>query len=92
MLERDNSKPIKEFRVGVVSAAIWKNHTERYGEPRESYSITFQRRYRDETTGQWETASTYTPHSLAGLLIVARKAQEYCLLVESEDTDERAPL
>lgn len=88
----ENSKPVKEYRVGGVSAAIWRNEIEEDGQIRIRYSIKLQSRYKSRKTDEWENAKYYTPQSLSKLLIVARKAQEYCLLHESKEADEAIPV
>ncbi|MBI3657339.1 MAG: hypothetical protein HY232_13050 [Acidobacteria bacterium] len=40
-----NTKPEKKFRIGALSAAIWKNQT---AEGKPFYSVTFERSYRSE--------------------------------------------
>jgi len=41
--------PVKKFRVGAVTASVWKNDN--------GYSVTLQKSYRDDS-GDWKNTET----------------------------------
>ena len=51
--------PVAKIRVGGVTASIWENQ----GEKNTTYSVTFQRRYRD-AKGDWHSSASYNPGDL----------------------------
>ena len=46
--------PVAKVRVGLISASIWENPTEK----KKFYNVTFERRYRDGE-GKWQTTHSY---------------------------------
>ena len=58
--------PVDKVRVGLISASIWENPTEKGN----FYNVTFERRYRD-TEGNWKSTHSY---GLDDLLVLAKIA------------------
>ena len=58
--------PVAKVRVGLISASIWENPTEKGN----FYNVTFERRYRD-TEGNWKSTHSY---GLDDLLVLAKVA------------------
>jgi hypothetical protein len=58
--------PVAKVRVGLISASIWENPTEKGN----FYNVTFERRYRD-TEGNWKSTHSY---GLDDLLVLAKIA------------------
>ena len=84
-MNQQGNHPIKEFRIGTVTAAVWKN--EEYqpdGTIRVRYSVRIQKRYRDKE-GVWQNAEYYFPEELPKVQLVTAKAYEFVSLKESED-------
>ena len=58
--------PVAKVRVGLVTASIWENKTEKG----TFHNVTFERRYRD-AEGNWKSTSSY---GLDDLLTLAKAA------------------
>ena len=58
--------PVSKVRVGLISASIWENPTEKG----KFYNVTFERRYRDGE-GNWKSTHSY---GLDDLLTLAKVA------------------
>ncbi len=58
--------PVAKVRVGLISASIWENPTEKG----KFYNVTFERRYRDGE-GNWKSTHSY---GLDDLLTLAKVA------------------
>jgi hypothetical protein len=63
------SKPIQEFRIGRVRAAIWQNVTEKG----MRYNVTFSKLYRDKEDN-WKDTTSFGKEDLLLLAEVARQA------------------
>ena len=82
--QNTRSKPVRKFRSGPVSAAVWENTIQTDSGPKTVQNITFQRSYRDEKD-QWKNTDSYTPASLGNLLVVALQAIVSCNAEQSDD-------
>ena len=49
-------KPVRKFRSGLVSAAVWENTIQTDDGHKTVQTITFQRSYKDAETGQWKNS------------------------------------
>lgn len=74
------NRPIKEFRVRNLSLAIWQNEGTRDGRPVTLHSITLNKRYRDQGTGEWKDSNSFFPDDLPRLRLLLDKAYEHILL------------
>lgn len=63
----DNSKPAARLRLGKVSAAIWKNETDKG----DFYNVTFQRTYKEGD--EFKNAQSFGRDDL---LVLAKLADE----------------
>lgn len=70
--------PIRKFRHGRVSCAIWRN--EHDGEP--FFTCSFTSSYRDKTTGEWKDSQSYSLFDLFALLRCSCDAAAYLCLPE----------
>ena len=64
---KTKNPPIAKIKVGLVSASIWENK----GKKATTYSVTFDRRYRDSESA-WHSTSSYN----AGDLLELAKAAD----------------
>jgi hypothetical protein len=80
MMSRPPQHPVREFRAGTISAAVWSNTETRDGKSIPQHSIRVQKRYRDERTGEWKTTSYFRPDDMPRLALVAQKVFEYVIL------------
>jgi hypothetical protein len=62
----DNNQPLQKINLYPVSAAIWRNETEKG----VRYSVTFEKSYKD-SSGKWQSTSSF---SESDLLLVAKAA------------------
>ena len=46
----DGQQPVKKFRVGSVTAAVWKNDG--------NYSVTLQKSYKEKDSEEWRNTDT----------------------------------
>jgi len=74
------NRPVKEFRVRNLSLAIWQNEGTRDGRPVTLHSITLNKRYRDQETGEWRDSNSFFPDDLPRLRLLLDKAYEHILL------------
>lgn len=80
MSETTTNRPIKEFRVRNLRAAIWQNEVERDGERVLRHSVTLNKRYRDPNTGAWADSNSFFPDDLPRLRLLLEKAYEHIML------------
>ena len=86
------NQPIKEFRAGVISAAVWKNEeTQTDGNIRVKHSVKIQKRFCDKD-GNWKDSDYLFPEDLPKVELLVRKAFEFITLTESKDTDTSPPV
>ena len=76
------NRPVKEFRARNLSLAIWQNEGTRDGRPITLHSITLNKRYQDQDSGEWKDSSSFFPDDLPRLRLLLDKAYEYILLRE----------
>lgn len=77
------SPPVAKLRVGLISASIWENATEKG----THYSVTFDRRYQDDK-GAWHSTNGYGVRDLLALAKCADLA--HTKIVEALGQDEDA--
>ncbi|MEM2131111.1 MAG: hypothetical protein QXM96_00145 [Candidatus Woesearchaeota archaeon] len=76
--------PEKKFRIGPISATIWKNQTEKNGSVVEYSTISFERSY--QKNGEWQTTNSLRFNDLPRAVLVLQKAYEYLAIKDiSED-------
>ena len=75
------NKPIKKFRAGVLSVAVWENTgtSKRTGEPVKFNTITTDRRYKDKE-GEWKSTRTLRINDMPKMILLLQKAYEYFIL------------
>jgi len=78
-------QPVKEFRAGTVSAAIWRNERADGERTVVQHTVRIQKRYRDQTTGEWKNSDYLFPNDLPKVALVVNKAYEFISLRERED-------
>jgi len=74
--------PFDRIRLGAIVAAIWR-HTNEEGYAR--YGVTFQRRYLDKQTGEWESNDSFNRDELLTLSKVADLANSRIHELQAED-------
>jgi hypothetical protein len=74
------NRPVKEFRARNLSLAIWQNEGTREGRPITLHSITLNKRYQDQDSGEWKDSSSFFPDDLPRLRLLLEKAYEHLVL------------
>ena len=77
------NRPLKKFRAGQVSCALWENEIVVNGREMTMLKATFERRYKDKE-GNWKNASSFRISDLPRASLVMQKAFEYLVLKERE--------
>ncbi len=78
MAEQPKKRPVKELRIGVVRAAIWRNE----GENGAWHNVTFDRLYRNEGE-DWKSGASFGRDELLLLAKVADHAHTWIVKAES---------
>jgi|GEM_PF-430909 len=79
------NRPVKELRVRNLNLAIWENEgTSRDGRPVTRHSITLNKRYQDQQSGEWKDSSSFFPDDLPRLRLLLDKAYEHLLLSDGD--------
>ena len=89
--QNDKPKPVTDFRVGGISASVWRNEVQQDGEIRTRYSIRVQKRYRN-SDGEYTPTEYYFPEDMPKLQLCIQKAFEFTMLKERKDADEGMPV
>ncbi|MBN2561520.1 MAG: hypothetical protein JXQ75_11380 [Phycisphaerae bacterium] len=84
------NRPVKEFRARNLSLAIWQNEGTREGRPITLHSITLNKRYQDQDSGEWKDSSSFFPDDLPRLRLLLEKAYEHLLLRDVSPTADGA--
>ena len=66
-------KPIHDFRLGHIRAAIWANQND----GRVRYAVTIVRRYRNGT--EWKDTTTFNAEDLLVVAHLAKRASDWIL-------------
>ena len=86
-----HQQPVKEFRAGAISAAVWRNEIERNGRTITQHSVQLQKRYRDPESGEWRDSSSLFPNDLPKAQLLLAKAFEYICLKQGEEDNADLP-
>lgn len=80
-MEKEHTPPIKKFRAGILSVAVWENTgtSKRTGEQVKFNTITTDRRYKDKE-GEWKSTRTLRINDMPKMILLLQKAYEYFIL------------
>lgn len=78
------TKPVKKFRSGGVSAAVFENLVDVNGAQVRKFSVQIQRTYKDKD-GEFKRTNSFGEHELPRLALVAQKAYEFLTMKEEEE-------
>jgi hypothetical protein len=67
-----NNKPVNEFKVGRIRAAVWSNESE----AGRWHSVTFSRLYKDQE-GNWKDSASFSRDDLPLLIKAADQAHTF---------------
>lgn len=84
--------PIKTFKIGGISAAIFENQNESKGKKFISFSIKVEKKWYDEKESRekdrYKHTDNFKVNELKDLCLVAEEAYRYLKLKESEPKPE----
>lgn len=80
------NKPINEFKVGRVRAAVWSNESE----SGIWHSVTFSRLYKDKE-GNWKDSTSFSRDDLPLLVKAADQAHTFLYQQQSATSAEDDP-
>jgi hypothetical protein len=77
--------PLKSFRSGALSVAIWENENLSPDGLVQSYkTVTFERRYKDRN-GEWKSTNSLRVNDLPKATLILSKAYEYLILTGEDE-------
>ena len=82
-----NQTPVKEYRSGALSVAIWRNETQENGKTIVKHSVRPQKRYRDDNNN-WKDTCYLFPDEIPRMAMLLNKAYEFIQLKESKDAED----
>ncbi len=84
----EKALPIKKMNIGVINLAIWRNDVRfgREGDSRVMYSVTMERRYKDQN-GAWQSSGSFRMNDIPKLKLLLEKAYEYLTMDMPEGAD-----
>jgi hypothetical protein len=78
-METKKQKPEKKFRVGAVSATIWKRtHTTKDGQPFDRHQVSLDRTYKDRND-QWQSTNSYDTNDVPKAILALSNAYAYLM-------------
>jgi hypothetical protein len=87
-MEKEKNPPIKKFKAGAISAAVWENQAQNNkGEVISFKSISFDRNYKD-ANGEWQKTNSLRTSDIPKAVLVLSKAYEFLALNSPETDDE----
>jgi hypothetical protein len=79
MSDDTQNQPVKKFRIGSVTATIWKNEAE----GRSFFNTTIARSYRDKETEEWQETNSFSHDDLLNVAQVAERAEAFIAKLQS---------
>ncbi|MEJ6011422.1 hypothetical protein [Novosphingobium aquae] len=65
--------PIKKFRIGFVTANVWKNDVDG---GKSFYNVTLERSYKN-SAGEWEAGNSFNHDELLNAAALLQKAETF---------------
>jgi hypothetical protein len=79
-MDENKNKPIANFKVGAVRAAIWKNQRQNEnGNSFESVKVVLDRTYKDRS-GNYSSTHSLDANDIPKAIFALMKAYEYLIL------------
>lgn len=76
--------PLKSFKSGAISVAIWENSSVKDGQTFKYQTVTFERRYKDRD-GSWKSTNNLRVNDIPKATLILHKAYEYLVLTGAEE-------
>ena len=68
--------PVAKFKAGQVSSAVWSNQMVINGKSVTVLKATVQRRYKDNSTGEWKSSGSFSRNEIPLAIFCLQKALE----------------
>lgn len=81
-------RPEKKFKVGGISASVWKHTSTKDGQNYDYKTVSIDRTYKDDK-GAWKHTASFRLADLPKASLVLQKAYEYLAL--NNDANESSP-
>jgi hypothetical protein len=81
------AKPVKKFRAGQVSCALWENEVNVQGRTVTVLKATVERRYRD-AQGNWKSGNSFNRNEIPLVVYCLEKAFEAMVDEQNLQPDE----
>ena len=87
-MANDRTQPLKKMNVGAVNLAIWRNDVRfgRDGDSKVMYSVTVERRYKDQS-GAWQGSGSFRLNDIPKLRLLLGKAYEYLTMEIAQEEE-----
>lgn len=87
MATKTKEQPVKTFRIGRITCALWKREVEVGGRQKTRYSVKLQKSFKDPKSGEWQSYDIYlSPVELPVIAALARKAYDYAVIQEDMES------
>jgi hypothetical protein len=80
----EHGKPVQKFSTGAISAAVWRNESQRDGKTQEFFTVTLERRYNKD--GKWLSTKSLRVGDLPKAALVLDEAFKYLVLNTPDET------
>jgi hypothetical protein len=64
------ARPVASFKQGGVEVSVWRNHTDKG----DMFNTTISNSYKDDASGEWKAATSFSPTDLAVLAQLSAQA------------------
>ena len=91
-MAEQGDQPCASFRVGNISAAVWKKEKLKDGETYIEYSVKIQKQYKDKKDSEYKPTNYYFRDELPRLQLVVAKAYEFICLQTNKKVEEEIPI
>lgn len=69
VMSENGSTPVKKYRVGSVTAAVWKNDG--------NFSVTLQKSFRSKDSEEWKNTDTLFHGDILNAMKALERAEEF---------------
>ena len=86
--ENESVKPEKNFKIGAVRVAVWKNvHTTREGKSFEIKKVVLDRTYKD-SNGEFKNTNSIDLNDIPKAILALTRAYEYLATKQGEEASD----
>ncbi|MBU1120962.1 MAG: hypothetical protein ABIE23_04090 [archaeon] len=75
------SAPIKKFSTGSVIVSVWENSSNKTGDERNFYTVSIDRRYKDNND-EWKSTNSFNVNDVPKAILALQEAFRYLALKE----------